>query len=104
MNEISELQVLLLKNRGIDEGDFEVFLNPSYETGIHDPYLMKDMGKSVERILQAIERQEKIGIFSDYDADGVPGAVMMKDFFDRIGYTNVFYYIPDRHLEGFGMK
>jgi len=104
MNEISELQVLLLKNRGIDESEFHVFLNPSYETGIHDPYLMKDMEKSVVRILQAIEKEEKIGIFSDYDADGVPGAVMMKDFFDRIGYTNVFYYIPDRHLEGFGLK
>ncbi|MEI6480365.1 MAG: single-stranded-DNA-specific exonuclease RecJ [bacterium] len=104
MNEISELQILLLKNRGISEIDFGVFLNPSYETGVHDPYLMKDMEKSVDRILQAIEKQEKIGIFSDYDADGVPGAVMMKDFFDRIGYTNVFYYIPDRHLEGFGLK
>ena len=104
MNEISELQALLLKNRGISEVDFDIFLNPSYETGIHDPYLMKDMEKSVERILQAIENKEKIGIFSDYDADGVPGAVMMKDFFDRIGYTNVFYYIPDRHLEGFGLK
>ena len=104
MNEISELQVLLLKNRGIEESEFQVFLNPSYETGIHNPYLMKDMQKSVERILQSIEKQEKIGIFSDYDADGVPGAVMMKDFFDRIGYVNVFYYIPDRHLEGFGLK
>ena len=104
MNEISELQALLLKNRGISEVDFDIFLNPSYETGIHDPYLMKDMEKSVARILQAIEKQEKIGIFSDYDADGVPGAVMIKDFFDRIGYTNVFYYIPDRHLEGFGLK
>ena len=91
MNEISELQVLLLKNRGIEESEFQVFLNPSYETGIHNPYLMKDMQKSVERILQSIEKQEKIGIFSDYDADGVPGAVMMKDFFDRIGYVNVFW-------------
>ena len=104
MNQISELQALLLANRGIKEEDIEFFLNPSYETGVYDPYLMKDMEKSVNRILNAIENNEKIGIFSDYDADGVPGAVMMKDFFDRIGYENVFYYIPDRHLEGFGLK
>jgi single-stranded-DNA-specific exonuclease len=104
MNQISELQAILLANRGIKEGDIEIFLNPSYETGVHDPYLMKGMEKSVNRILEAIEKKEKIGIFSDYDADGVPGAVMMKDFFDRIGYENVFYYIPDRHLEGFGLK
>jgi single-stranded-DNA-specific exonuclease len=104
MNQISELQALLLANRGIKEGDIPVFLNPSYETGVYDPYLMKDMEKSVNRILKAIEENERIGIFSDYDADGVPGAVMMKDFFDRIEYENVFYYIPDRHLEGFGLK
>jgi single-stranded-DNA-specific exonuclease len=104
MTQISELQVILLKNRGIKDGDIDVFLNPSYETGIYDPYLMKDMEKSVNRILKAIEEGERIGIFSDYDADGVPGAVMMKDFFDRIEYENVFYYIPDRHLEGFGLK
>jgi single-stranded-DNA-specific exonuclease len=104
MNQISELQALLLANRGIKEEDIPVFLNPSYETGVYDPYLMKDMEKSVNRILKAIEDNERIGIFSDYDADGVPGAVMMKDFFDRIEYENVFYYIPDRHLEGFGLK
>jgi single-stranded-DNA-specific exonuclease len=104
MNQISELQALLLANRGIKDDDIPVFLNPSYETGVYDPYLMKDMEKAVDRILKAIEEKEKIGIFSDYDADGVPGAVMMKDFFDRIEYENVFYYIPDRHLEGFGLK
>ena len=104
MNKISELQALLLANRGIKEEDISIFLNPSYETGVFDPYLMKDMGKAVDRILKAIEENERIGIFSDYDADGVPGAVMMKDFFDRIEYENVFYYIPDRHLEGFGLK
>jgi len=104
MTQISELQAILLSNRGIKDEDIEIFLNPSYETGVYDPYLMKDMEKSVNRILKAIEDRERIGIFSDYDADGVPGAVMMKDFFDRIEYENVFYYIPDRHLEGFGLK
>ena len=53
----------------------------------------------MKRFLEAIKNKEKIGIFSDYDADGVPGAVMMKDFFDRIGYQNVVFYIPDRHLD-----
>lgn len=101
---ISELQAILLKNRGISDDETSNFLNPSYEEGVHDPFLMKDMDKSVDLILKTIESGEKIGVFSDYDADGVPGAVMMKDFFDKINYKNVFIYIPDRHEEGFGLN
>ena len=104
MQNLSELEIILLKNRDIPEEEWETFLHPDYNSQTHDPYLMKDMEKSVVRILQAIESKEKIGIFSDYDADGVPGAVMMKDFFDRIHYENVVFYIPDRHLEGFGLN
>ena len=62
-NEI-ELLDLLLKNRGIKEIDKEKFLNPSYEEGLYDPYMMKDMEKTVVRIFEATEAKEKIVIKS----------------------------------------
>jgi len=65
---------------------------------------MKNMGKAVERILKAVQNDERIAIFSDYDADGIPGAVILHDFFTRIGYLNFENYIPDRHGEGFGLN
>ncbi len=92
----------LLTNRNIE--DFETFLNPSYDEGFHDPFLLTDMDKAVERILRAIDGGELIMIFSDYDADGIPAGVMMKDFFDMIGYENADNYIPHRHDEGFGLN
>ncbi len=62
------------------------------------------MDKAVERIYKAIEAKEKIIIFSDYDADGIPGAVILHDFFKKVGYDNFENYIPHRVLEGFGLN
>src|SRR3989338_2148633 len=95
----------LLYGRKITSGeDAEKFLNPNYETHTHDPFALKDMEKAVERILKAVNNDERIAIFSDYDADGIPGAVVLHDFFKRIGYLNFENYIPDRHGEGFGLN
>ena len=95
----------LLFHRGIVSAeDAEKFLNPDYEKHMHDPFLMKDMEKAVERIVRAMQNNERIAIFSDYDADGIPGAVVLHDFFKKIGYANFENYIPDRHGEGFGLN
>lgn len=98
----------LLARRGLtDPAEIEKFLNPNYGRDTHDPYLLKDMEKAVERVLAAIragETGEKIVIYSDYDADGIPGAVVLHDFFRKIGFTNFENYIPDRHEEGFGVN
>jgi single-stranded-DNA-specific exonuclease len=95
----------LLYGRGIVRAEeAEEFLNPHYENHSHDPFSMKDMEKAVTRILKAIQEDERIAIFSDYDADGIPGAVVLHDFFKRIGYLNFENYIPDRHGEGFGLN
>lgn len=97
------LQNLLLA-RGLSEpAHIEQFLNPDYESGLHDPFLLNDMDKAVDRILFAIESKENILIYSDYDADGIPGGVMLKEFFDKIGYVQVENYIPHRHDEGYGL-
>jgi len=93
----------LLFARGVETAkDAESFLNPLYET-LLDPFLMKDMDKAVDRILSAIEKKEKILIYSDYDADGIPGGVLLRKFFEKIGYTNIENYIPHRHDEGYGL-
>ncbi len=98
----TELLELLLKNRGIKPEDQEKFLNPLYEY-LYDPFLMKDMERVVVRIFESIEANEKIVIYSDYDCDGIPAAVIMNDFFNKIGYKNFSIYIPDRHDEGYGL-
>ncbi len=99
-----ELIRKLLFYRGIEnKKDAEKFLNPLFLDN-HDPFLLKGMDIAVERILNAIEKKEKIVIYSDYDADGIPGAVVLHDFFKKIGYENFENYIPHRVLEGFGLN
>jgi len=100
-----EITRRLLNNRGIvNDEDAQIFMSPDYDTHTHDPYLMKDMEKVVLRIVSAIEKKEKIMIFSDYDTDGIPGAVVLHDFFKKVGYSNFENYIPHRNREGFGLN
>jgi len=104
LNDYPDLIKHLLYHRGITtKAEAQSFLNPDYENGIHDPFLMKDMDKAVDRILQAIDKKEKIVIYSDYDADGIPGGVIMHDFLKKIGYDNFINYFPHRHDEGYGL-
>jgi single-stranded-DNA-specific exonuclease len=98
-----ELLDTMLTKRGIVTAeDRENFLHPKYES-LFDPYLMHDMQKSVDRIYAAMQNNEKICIYSDYDADGIPGAVILHDFFEKAGYKNFCNYIPHRHHEGYGV-
>ena len=98
-----ELLDILFEERGIlPEGRLD-FLNPDYSK-LHDPMLLPDMEKARDRVIRAIKDNEHIVIFSDYDCDGIPGAVVVSDFFRRIRYENVSFYIPHRHLEGFGLN
>ncbi|MEN9551861.1 MAG: single-stranded-DNA-specific exonuclease, single-stranded-DNA-specific exonuclease [Candidatus Parcubacteria bacterium] len=104
--EVDELHPItrkILKNRGI-EGKEEVydFLYPSYEKHVGDPFEIYGMENAVNRILGAIRNGEKIAVYSDYDCDGVPGGVLLREFFDTIGYP-VEIYIPHRHNEGYGV-
>ncbi len=98
------LQELLLAREIETEEEAEKFLNIDYEKGIHDPFLMKDMDRAVSRVLSAISKKEKIVIYSDYDCDGIPGGVLLHDFFNLIGYQNFSNYIPHRHKEGYGIN
>lgn len=95
----------LLANRGLNtKEEAEKFLNPSYERDVYDPFLLPEMESAVVRIFQAVEAKEKIAIYADYDCDGIPGAVVLSDLFSLIKYQNTTVYIPDRHLEGYGLN
>ncbi len=94
----------MLEKRGLLNEQAQDFLSPDYDKHTHDPYLLKDMAKAVERVIRAIKNNEKIEIYSDYDADGIPGAVVLHDFFKKVGFENFENYIPDRLEEGFGIN
>lgn len=98
-----ELFETLLKERGITPEEKEAFLNPDYGK-LHDPLMLPDMEKARDRVIRAMRYKEHIVVFSDYDADGIPGAVVLSDFFLRAKYENVSFYIPHRHDEGFGLN
>lgn len=105
LRDLDETLAKLLVARGIsDRSIVDSFLSPDYETGLHDPFLLHSMSEAVERIKKALGQEEKIAVFSDYDADGIPGAVVLHDLFQSLGYDNTVTYIPHRHYEGFGLS
>lgn len=105
MQEYSELLRIILEKRGIkNKKEALIFLNPDYERDFHNPFLMRDMDKSCIRVFEAIQKNEKIVIYADYDCDGIPGAVILQDLFKKINYKNYEVYIPGRNDEGYGLS
>ena len=98
---VNELLSSILINRGIKE-DIEVFLNPTRQN-FHNPFLMPDMNVAVERIIEAIEKKEKIIIYGDYDVDGITSITVLKSFLQDRG-IQVGQYIPNRLEEGYGLN
>lgn len=97
----------LLYNRGIiedieDKKTKERFFYADFKTGLHDPFLMNNLKPAVERIAKAKENKEKIGIFSDYDADGVPAAALLCRAF-KTAKIDCEVYIPNRDI-GYGLS
>ncbi|QQS23214.1 single-stranded-DNA-specific exonuclease RecJ [bacterium] len=101
--EISPLQTQLLYNIGLSDPDrVDWFLNPDYHN-LYDPYLFGEMRTAVDRTWQAIQRQEKILIYGDYDADAVTANAVLHQTFRYLG-VDVESYIPDRFTEGYGLN
>ena len=133
---LTDLQKNILNSKGFDfesenfEKEIDKFLNPNFDDHIFDGAKIKDMIKAVERIKKAIDTEEKIVIYSDYDCDGIPGAVVLHDFFKKLEESknkistspnpsqgveqnqntntnfkiNFINYIPHRHNEGYGLN
>ena len=102
--DLSEITKKLLYKKGFKtEDEIEIFLNPDYKKGIHNPFLFKDMKKLVLRIKKAIKNNEKVGIFGDHDVDGVTSSTILADGLEELG-LDTQVYIPDKHSEGHGIN
>jgi single-stranded-DNA-specific exonuclease len=100
---VEDFVATLLVQRGIETfEDAKAFFRPTLDH-LHDPYLMKDMEKAVERIEKAIENDENILVFGDYDVDGTTAVSLVSSYL-RSYYPNVATYIPDRYDEGYGIS
>jgi single-stranded-DNA-specific exonuclease len=100
---VEEFVASLLVQRGIETfEEARKFFRPTF-ADLHNPYLMKDMDKAVERIEKAIENEENILVFGDYDVDGTTAVSLVSSYL-KTYYPNVATYIPDRYEEGYGVS
>lgn len=94
---------VLLAQRGIDSFErAHTFFRPELDQ-LHDPFLMKDMDRAVERLSEAIHKNEKILVYGDYDVDGTTAVTLVYSFLKKLG-VDCLYYIPDRYTEGYGFS
>ena len=92
----------ILKQRGITALNKAGFLLPAYDSK-HDPFLLPDMDKAVERLIHARDEQEHITIYGDYDIDGLTATTVLLDAFRNFGFQHVEAFIPNRFTEGYGL-
>ena len=93
---------LMVQRKITSPAEANSFFNPSLED-LHDPFLMKDMNRAVDRLSGAIEKGENIMVYGDYDVDGTTAVALVYSFLKKHG-ANVEYYIPDRYKEGYGVS
>ena len=100
---ISPILCRLLQERGIKTAaEAKRFFRPQLSE-LHDPFLMNDMEKAVERLNRAMGRKERVMIYGDYDVDGTTAVSLVYKFLQQF-YSNIDYYIPDRYEEGYGVS
>jgi single-stranded-DNA-specific exonuclease len=92
---ISPLVAMLLVNRGLSEPSAAARFLSSTLAELHDPYLLLDMDRAVERLAVAIARRERVCVYGDYDVDGISAVALLISFFRTIG-LDCFYHIPKR--------
>ena len=96
-----DIAAQLLMSRGVPEHDLERHRNPSLRAFLPDPSLFRDMDVAAERLARAIESQEPVTVYGDYDVDGATSAALLIRLIRALGHE-ARYYIPDRLLEGYG--
>ncbi|MEY4658406.1 MAG: hypothetical protein RJB36_172 [Bacteroidota bacterium] len=100
---VDSLVAELLLQRGIEKEECaRDFFRPDLSK-LHDPFQMKDMDRAAERLHQAIEKNEGILLFGDYDVDGTTAVALMYEQLSKF-HQNLHYYIPDRYKEGYGLS
>ncbi len=100
---VTPLIARLLAQRGIQTfEDAKSFFRPSLND-LHDPFLMKDMDKAINRLIRALNEKEKIMVFGDYDVDGTTAVALVYSFLKE-RHRDIVFYIPDRYAEGYGIS
>ena len=103
MTQVNPLFEQILISRGLKtQADRDAFLQPSYDAK-HDPFLLPDMSKAVERLVDARAKQERITIYGDYDIDGLTATAVLIDSLKQFGFMHVDAFIPNRFVEGYGL-
>jgi len=92
----------ILIARGLTGKKRDAFLNPNYDAK-HDPFLLPDMDKAVNRLVAARGKQENITIYGDYDIDGLTATTLLLDAFESFGFEHLDAFIPNRFVEGYGL-
>ena len=92
----------ILAARGLDSKSKAAFLLPEYSSA-HNPFLLPDIDKAVERLVQAQQRQERIIIYGDYDIDGLTATAVLLDAFKSFGFEYIDVFMPNRFIEGYGL-
>jgi single-stranded-DNA-specific exonuclease len=96
-----DLMSRVLAGRGVAIDEIERYLDPSLRALMPDPFTLRDMREATERLKQAVERQEGIAIFGDYDVDGASSAALLSEYLEACGCATLIH-IPDRVTEGYG--
>lgn len=100
---VSDVIATLLIQRGIHTAEqAKAFFNPDLNQ-LHDPFLMNDMEKAVARLMEALEKKQKILVYGDYDVDGTTSVAMVYTFLRKY-HSQLDYYVPDRYSEGYGVS
>lgn len=103
MNKLNPIVIELLRKRGVTEKqDIMEFISPSPRR-TYDPFLMLNMERAADIILESISSDKKICIYGDYDADGITSVAILMQSLRKLT-DNVFYYIPSRFIEGYGLN
>ncbi|MCS6822425.1 MAG: single-stranded-DNA-specific exonuclease RecJ [Microscillaceae bacterium] len=102
INVTGELAQLLVQRNIYDFEEAKIFFRPQLNQ-LNDPFLMKNMHKAVQRLQKAINNNERILIYGDYDVDGTTSVALVYGFLNKF-HKNIEYYIPDRYQEGYGIS
>jgi len=98
---LSELLARILAGRGVELDAVERYLEPTLRDLMPDPLTLADMAAATERLARAVEREERVAIFGDYDVDGACAAALLSEYLTALGCETLIH-IPDRVTEGYG--
>lgn len=92
----------ILSSRGIPASDLDAYLAPTIKDSLPEPFSFIDMEKGVKHVAQAMIDKKAIGVWTDYDADGIGSGALMQRFFRIVGYGEEIPHVPDRIVDGYG--